>query len=96
MAKVSREEILHIANLADLNLKEEEIEKYIKDLEDILSFADILNKANTDGLEVTNTTWNRKNVLRKDEVKEEFSRDELMQNAEDISQGMFRIPKVME
>lgn len=35
--KVSREEILHIANLAQLELKEEEIDTYILHLQDILN-----------------------------------------------------------
>lgn len=95
MAKVTKEELMHIANLADLNLKEEEIDKYLKDLEDILEFAEIVNKADTSGLEETGTAWKRQNVFRKDEVKEGFSKEELLQNAPDVSQGMFRIPKVM-
>ena len=37
--QVSREEILHIANLADLNLKEEEIDTYLLHLQEILNFA---------------------------------------------------------
>ena len=40
--KVSREEILHIANLAQLELKEEEIDTYILHLQDILNFANIV------------------------------------------------------
>ena len=43
--KVSREEILHIANLAQLELKEEEIDTYILHLQDILNFANIVNNA---------------------------------------------------
>ena len=35
--EVSKEEILHIAKLARLNLKEEEIPEYIKNLQDILT-----------------------------------------------------------
>ena len=52
--KVSREEILHIANLADLNLKEEEIDKYILNLQDILNFANIINNAKVESLNGTN------------------------------------------
>lgn len=37
--KVSKEELLHIANLASLNLKEEEIDTYLLHLQDILNFA---------------------------------------------------------
>ena len=37
-------------NLADLNIKEDEIDNYLKNLQDILNFANIVNNANTDGL----------------------------------------------
>ena len=36
--KVSKEEVMHIAKLANLNLSEEEIEKYTANLQDILNF----------------------------------------------------------
>ena len=41
--KVSKEELLHIAKLADLKLKEEETEKYLENLQEILNFADVIN-----------------------------------------------------
>ena len=37
--EVTREELLHIAKLANLNLKEEEIDKYLENLTGILNFA---------------------------------------------------------
>ena len=40
---VSKEEILHIAKLANLKLKEEEIPEYIKNLQDILNYANIIS-----------------------------------------------------
>ena len=45
---ISKEEILHIANLSSLELKDEEVEKYAKHLEQILEFANIVNNANTE------------------------------------------------
>ena len=47
--QVSKEEILHIANLAHLNLEENEIEKYQTNLQDILNFANIVNNAPVEG-----------------------------------------------
>ena len=44
---ISKEEILHIANLSSLELKDEEVEKYAKHLEQILEFANIVNNADT-------------------------------------------------
>ena len=67
--KVSKEEILHIAKLADLEIKDEEIEKYALNLQDILEFAEIVNNAPVDGLDVTVGANEKKNVFRKDEIK---------------------------
>ena len=67
--KVSKEEILHIAKLADLEIKDEEIEKYALNLQDILEFAEVVNNAPVDGLDVTVGANEKKNVFRKDEIK---------------------------
>ena len=40
---VSKEELLHIANLADLKIKDEEIDKYLNNLQDILNYTELLN-----------------------------------------------------
>ena len=47
---ISKEEIIHIAKLASLNLSEEEIEKYTGDMQEILEFANMINNVNTEGM----------------------------------------------
>ena len=93
--KVSREEILHIANLAQLELKEEEIDTYILHLQDILNFANIVNNAPVEGLDITIGANEAKNVFRKDEVKIFKDNGALLQNAPSEEQHMFKIPKVI-
>ena len=93
--KVSREEILHIADLAHLNLEEDKIENYLLNLQEILNFANIVNKENVDGLDVTIGMNEAKNVFRKDEIKEFENIEGLMQNAPEQAQNMFKIPKVL-
>ncbi len=51
--KVSKEEILHIAKLADLILNDDEVETYLEHLQDILEFANTVNNAPVDGLDIT-------------------------------------------
>ena len=94
--KVSKEEIMHIANLADLNIKEEEIEIYLTNLQDILNFAEIVNNANTEGLEETIGENDKFNVFRKDEVKTFENNKMLLQNAKEQERNMFKIPKVIQ
>ena len=93
--KVSKEEILHIANLAQLTLEDSEIEEYMLHLQNILNFANIVNNTPVDGLDVTIGANEAKNVFRKDEVKRFEDVDSLLQNAPTQDRHMFKIPKVL-
>ena len=93
--KVSKEELLHIANLAQLELKENEIDKYLVNLEEILDFANIVNNAPVEGLDVTIGANEAKNVFRKDEVEVFEDNEALLQNAVSKELNMFKIPKVL-
>ena len=92
---ISREEVIHIAKLADLNLSENEIEGYTKDMQEILEFANRINSVNTEGMNETIGTNENYNVFRKDEVKNFANKELLLQNAPSKAEGMFRIPKVL-
>ena len=93
--KVSKEELLHIANLAQLELKENEIDIYLGNLEEILDFANIVNNAPVEGLDVTIGANEAKNVFRKDEVEVFEDNEALLQNAVSKELNMFKIPKVL-
>lgn len=94
--QVSKKEILHIANLAKLELEENEIENYRENLEEILNFANIVNNAPVEDLDITIGSNEAKNIFRKDEVKIFEDTDSLLQNAPLKDQKMFSIPKVIE
>ena len=93
--EISDKEILHIADLASLKIDENEIEKYKKNLQDILNFANIINNADTENLDVSICTNENYNVFREDEIREFSDKQALLQNAEDIENNMFKIPKVL-
>lgn len=93
--QVGKDEILHIAKLANLNLKDGEIDNYITNLEEILNFANVVNKAPIEGLEESIGVGEAYNVFRKDEIVPSFSKEDLLQNAPDKQSGMFKIPKVI-
>ena len=93
--EISKEEILHIAKLANLKLNEEEIPEYIKNLQDILNFANIVNEANIEGLDTSIGAISSYNVFRKDEIKVFEDNKALLQNAPEQKDNMFRVPKVI-
>ena len=93
--QVTREEILHIATLANLSIKEEEIDNYLLNLQDILNYANIVNKVDINGVDETIDNNEIFNVFRKDEIKDFEDKEALLQNAPDKERGMFKIPKVL-
>lgn len=96
MAEVSKEELLHIAKLADLDLKDEEVDQYLDNLKEILNFANVVNNANVDGLDITIGANEKKNVFRKDEVVVFEDNEALLANAPEQERNMFKIPKVIQ
>lgn len=93
--KVEKDELLHIAKLANLTIKEEEIDNYLINLQDILNFANIVNTAEVDGLKETIGANESYNVFRKDEIVKFEDSESLLQNAPEKEQNMFKIPKVL-
>ncbi len=93
--KVSKEELLHIANLASLNLKEE-IDTYLLHLQDILNFANIVSGAPVNEMEQSVSVNKNCNVFRKDEIKQFENMEALLQNAPEKEENMFKTPKVIQ
>lgn len=93
--KVSKEELLHIAELADLNIKDDEVDNYLENLQNILNFAEVINNASTEGLEETIGANENCNVFRKDEIKEFDNKEGIMNNAPEKERNMYKIPKVL-
>ena len=93
---VSKEELLHIADLSDLIIEENEVDEYLKNLQEILEFANAINSVQTDDLDITIGANEAKNVFRKDEVKAFDNIEGLLQNAPSLEKNMFKIPKVVQ
>ena len=93
--KVSKEELMHIANLAQLTLKDDEVDNYLENLQDILNFAEVVNNAPVDDLDITIGANEAKNRFRKDEIKVFEDNEALLANAPSKEQNIFKIPKVI-
>lgn len=93
--KISKEELLHIAKLSDLEIKENEIEEYLKNLEDILNYTETIDKIDVSKLDETIGATEDYNVFRKDEVKQFDNIEKMMENAPEVDRNMFKIPKVL-
>ncbi|RUM30057.1 MAG: Asp-tRNA(Asn)/Glu-tRNA(Gln) amidotransferase GatCAB subunit C [Aquifex sp.] len=92
---VDREWVLKIANLARLELKEEEIEVFQKQLGDILSFIDQLKELDTENVEPYIQTIET-TPMRDDEPRPSLDREKALMNAPEKDDGFFIVPRVVE
>ena len=96
MAKISRDDVLKLAKLSKLSLSEDEIVKFQKELSDILGYVEQLSSVDTTGLSETSQVTGLENVTRKDEVIDYGTTvDELMKNAPDKKDGLFKVKRVL-
>ena len=91
---IGKEDVKHVAKLARLELSEEEIDKYSKQLGDILKHVEQMNEVDTTGIEPMPHAIPVFNVMREDEVKYEQTKEEMMANAPYEEDGFFRVPKI--
>jgi aspartyl-tRNA(Asn)/glutamyl-tRNA(Gln) amidotransferase subunit C len=96
LMKITRETIEHVANLSRLNLTEQEINKLIGEMENIITFVDKLNELDTSEVPQTAHVLPIKNVFREDISKESFDREKLLANAPSQEGGCLKVPKVVE
>ncbi len=88
--------IKYLESLGRITLTEDEEKKVGKELQDILTYIDMLNELDTDGVEAMSHAFPITNVLRKDEVKDSMTPDEIVANAPESQDGMFVVPKTVE
>jgi aspartyl-tRNA(Asn)/glutamyl-tRNA(Gln) amidotransferase subunit C len=68
MAKLTPGDVLKLAQLARLSISDEEVEEFVHEFEEILTYVEQLQSVDTDGLEPTNQVSGNVNVMREDAV----------------------------
>lgn len=88
--------IKYLEKLARITLSEDEEKKVGNELQDILTYIDMLNELDTDGVEAMSHCFPVTNVMREDEVAPSMSPDEIVANAPEIQDGYFVVPKTVD
>jgi aspartyl-tRNA(Asn)/glutamyl-tRNA(Gln) amidotransferase subunit C len=89
---INREQVLHVARLARLKLSDEEVDRMAGELSGILEHVEHISELDLEGVEPTSHVIALENVLRPDEPRPSWSRDEVLQSAPDPAGGAFRVP----
>ena len=89
---IEREQVLHVARLARLRLSEDEVEKMAGELSGILGHVDRIAELDLDDVKPTSHVVDLENVLRPDEPRPSWPRDDVLAQAPDPADGAFRVP----
>ena len=93
---VTNEQVRHIARLARIAMSDDELERLVPELNNILGWVEQLGEVNTDGIEPLTAVIDQKLRLRDDVVNDGNIRDDVLANAPEAQHGFFAVPKVIE
>jgi aspartyl-tRNA(Asn)/glutamyl-tRNA(Gln) amidotransferase subunit C len=88
------EEVKHVAHLARLRLSEEELNKLQIDLSHILDHIDMLKEVDVSDVPPTAQVTDLANVMRDDDIRPSLPREDVLANAPDQRDGMFRVKEI--
>jgi aspartyl-tRNA(Asn)/glutamyl-tRNA(Gln) amidotransferase subunit C len=91
---ISREDVLHVARLARLEIPEDQIEHVRAELGAILEAVGKVSELDLEGVEPTSHPLDLVNVWDEDEARPSLSREDALANAPDPADGAFRVPAV--
>jgi aspartyl-tRNA(Asn)/glutamyl-tRNA(Gln) amidotransferase subunit C len=90
---LSRDQVLHVARLARLQLSEAEIDRFAGELSKVLDYVDTIEQlGNLDDVPPTSHVISVENALRADEPRPSIPVEQALANAPDPAQGGFRVP----
>jgi aspartyl-tRNA(Asn)/glutamyl-tRNA(Gln) amidotransferase subunit C len=89
---IDRDQVLHVARLARLELTEDELERMAGELSTILEHVERMNELQLEGVEPTSHVVELENVLRTDEPRPSWPREKILEPSPDPDKGAFRVP----
>ena len=95
MSDFSKEMVQRVAHLARLSFSEEELDKFSRQLSDIVGYVEKLDELDTAGVEPLGNPFDLPAPMREETVIESMPSDDLLANAPGVKSGHFIIPKVI-
>jgi aspartyl-tRNA(Asn)/glutamyl-tRNA(Gln) amidotransferase subunit C len=93
--KITKAEVLHVAQLARLDVDEADVEQFAGQIGTILEYVDTLKKVDTGGVTGTSHAIELTNAFREDEEKEQLAPEDALANAPEKDDSAFIVPKII-
>lgn len=92
---ITKDEIIHVANLARLKINEAALDKFADQIDEILEYINTLNQADTSKVQGTSHAIALTNAFREDRIKEHLENSKALANAPEKENGTFVVPKIV-
>jgi len=98
MTKLTTTEVKHVAKLAKLELKANEVGKFRNQLSSIINYITQLSEVDVDNIKPTSQTTNLFNIYRNDETgsQDNLTQSQALSGKDDVNNGYFKIPRILE
>lgn len=94
--KITKEEVIKVAGLARLDLTEDEVTKYAREISAILNYVGELNEVNTENTPITSQVTGLSNVLREDKAEVCGNMEEIISVAPASENNLIKVKAVFE
>ena len=94
--QITNDLVRYVANLSRIKLDDKQEEKISGELAAIIDYMEVLGKLDTENVEPLSHVFSITNVMREDEVKESYDREQLLKNAPDHTDETFVVPKTVD
>ena len=96
MAKLTRDDVLHLARLARISLSDDEVTEFSEELSAILQYVEQLSSVDVTGLEPTNQVTGLTNVMREDVVQYYgYAPSDLLKNVPEVQDGQLKVKRMI-
>jgi aspartyl-tRNA(Asn)/glutamyl-tRNA(Gln) amidotransferase subunit C len=96
MAKLTKKDVQHVADLAHLTLTDAQIKKFLPQLSKIVDYIGTLDEVDTSKTEPTSQTTGLTNVYREDKVKQSsINQDGALSGTDNTHNGLFKVPAIL-
>jgi aspartyl-tRNA(Asn)/glutamyl-tRNA(Gln) amidotransferase subunit C len=96
MTKLTRDDVLHLAQLARISLSDDEVDEFSGELSAILQYVEMLSDVDVTGLKPTNQVTGLTNVMREDKVKDYgYEPADLLKNVPSVQDGQIKVKRMI-
>jgi len=93
---ITKDQVRYVAYLSRLALSDEEMDTFAGQLDEILRYVEKLGELDTTRVEPLVHAIDRKNVFREDVPAPSLQRSDVLSNAPEVSEGCFKVPRIIE